>query len=381
MPQPNELIERLATVYVGEKIHHPNLKAVTFAQWLLESGRGTSDLARLHFNFGGLKYRPEMAGYATKISYAASDGVDNYCKFSTLEGFVNGYWRFLERAPYSGWEDHVETPEDFIGFIGPIYTPTSGYADRVLSLVAEAQSILDEASSESAGPGTSAGAQDLGTIVLDPGHGGISVVGGSSPNNAISVKGTKEKKLALECMLVLAAELRSQAEAANERIKVVLTRTTDVNVGLQARARFAYDNRAKLFICLHFNGGPSTARGTETFYRAASNGNTNLNDDREFCDLVQQSLLSSIDAIGLGSRDRGVKPDTATGPGSLRILRDSDLTAPGTDPACRAAYVELEFITNARVETSLISGPDAVANRRQVMANLARAVRGYMRTF
>jgi N-acetylmuramoyl-L-alanine amidase len=90
MPAEKTLIERLATVYAGEKIRHPRLRAVTFAQWLLESGRGTSDLAKLHYNFGGLKWRPEMAGYATEIQYDASDGVDQYCKFATLGG-VDGF--------------------------------------------------------------------------------------------------------------------------------------------------------------------------------------------------------------------------------------------------------------------------------------------------
>ena len=103
MPAHNELIKRLASVYVGERIRHPKLRDVTMAQWLLESGRGTSGLATEHLNFGGLKWRPEMIGFATKVEFEAHDGVDFYCKFATLENFINGYWRFLERAPYSGW--------------------------------------------------------------------------------------------------------------------------------------------------------------------------------------------------------------------------------------------------------------------------------------
>jgi N-acetylmuramoyl-L-alanine amidase len=63
----NELLMRLATIYKGEEIRHPQLRAVTLAQWMLESGRATSDLAKLHYNFGGLKWRSEMAGHATKI--------------------------------------------------------------------------------------------------------------------------------------------------------------------------------------------------------------------------------------------------------------------------------------------------------------------------
>lgn len=380
MPETNALIKRLASVYVGEKIRHPKLRAVTLAQWLLESGRGTSALAKLHYNFGGLKWRKEMTGYATKIEYEAHDGVDFYCKFATLESFINGYWRFLERAPYSGWEDHTESGEDFIRFIGPIYTPSSGYADKVLALVAEAEQVLEAATAPQP-DAAAAAATPLGTIVLDPGHGGTTTVGGSSPNNAISVSGVKEKKLTLEFCAVLAEEIREQAKSANQSVTVIMTRTTDVNVGIKARANVARSNGAKLFICLHFNGGKPSARGTETFFGATSNGNTNLTDDVDFCNKVQASLFGSLKALDSASKDRGVKPDTATNPGSLGVLRDSDLSAPGTNPQCRAAYVELEFITNNGVEKLLISGPNALDNRRKVMADLAKTIRSYMSGF
>jgi N-acetylmuramoyl-L-alanine amidase len=393
----NALIKRLASVYLGEKIRHPKLREVTLAQWLLESGRGTSDLAVQHYNFGGLKWRPEMAGYATKIKYKAHDGEDFYCKFATIESFVNGYWRFLERAPYSGWEDQAASAEKFIRFIGPIYTPSANYADRVLALVPEAAALLDYAAnppapktakaktkkSKAAKPklaaATATGA--LGTIVIDPGHGGTTTVGGSSPNNAISVSGVKEKKLTLDFCTILRDEIVSQAASASQTVNVVLTRTTDVNVAIKARARVAFNNRAKLFLCIHFNGGVPAARGVETYFRDASNGNSNLNDDIDFATKVQTSLFTSLKALDPGAKDRHVKPDTDSGPGSLGVLRDSDLTAPGTNLACRSAYVELEFITNNAVEALLISGPNALANRKKVMADLARTIRAYMATF
>ena len=56
-----------------------------WAQWMLESGRATSILARDHYNFGGLKWRKEMVPYATKIKYVAHDGEDFYCKFALLK--------------------------------------------------------------------------------------------------------------------------------------------------------------------------------------------------------------------------------------------------------------------------------------------------------
>jgi N-acetylmuramoyl-L-alanine amidase len=378
----NDLIRRLASIYLKEKIRHSKLRKITFAQWLLESGRGTSDLSILHYNFGGLKWRPEMTGFATKVEYEAHDGVDFYCKFATLESYVNGYWRFLERAPYSGWEEHVSSGEDFIRFIGPIYTPSPSYADDVLGLVPEATDILEQAEEEAEAGSSIAGPHALGTIVIDPGHGGTATVGGSSPNNAISVSGVKEKKLTLDFCTILRDQILNQADAAGEGVTVVLTRTGDNNVGIKARARVAFNNSAKLFLCIHFNGLSDPAvRGVETYFRAASNGNTNLADDKDFAKKVQTSLFTSLKSLDAGAKDRGLKPDTDSGPGSLGVLKDSDLTAPATTPQCRSTYVELEFISNVAVEKLLISGPSALANRTKVMADLATTIRSYMRTF
>jgi N-acetylmuramoyl-L-alanine amidase len=172
----NSLLLRLVEVYRGENIRHPNLRAVTLAQWMLESRRATSKLAKEHYNFGGLKWRKELVPFATKISYKANDGVGFYCKFATLESFINGYWAFLSHARYSGWEEHADDAEDFIRFIGPIYTPTKNYAGKVLALVSEAEGLLSAPPAPPhawlAAAAPAGAATTLGTIVIDPGHGG-----------------------------------------------------------------------------------------------------------------------------------------------------------------------------------------------------------------
>ena len=122
-----ERFKSLVAAYRRASIDFPQLKPVTVAQWIYESGRGASKLATDHNNYAGLKWRDEMQGFATPVSYQAHDGTDRYCKFTSIETFIPGYWRFLERAPYLGWHDHADSGVDFIHFIGPIYTPTAGY--------------------------------------------------------------------------------------------------------------------------------------------------------------------------------------------------------------------------------------------------------------
>jgi N-acetylmuramoyl-L-alanine amidase len=383
----NPLLNRLAMVYKGEDIRYPKLRAVTLAQWMLESGRGSSRLAREFYNFGGIKWRKEMAPYATRAKYEASDGVDYYCKFATIESFLNGYWAFLNRAPYSGWESHVSSAEDFINFIGPIYTPSKNYANRVLKLLPEAEALLASAGQPAAAllaaaAAAPAAAGNLGTIVIDPGHGGSSDVSGSAANHAISVSGVKEKKLTLDFSLILRDELVKQATRRNETVKVVLTRETDVNLTGRARAQLAFTTKAKLFLCIHFNGdNHPTTRGSETFFRAKENGNINLREDMEYAQAVQDALFGSLKALDSGAKDRGIKPDNQGNPSlpGFGVLNDKTLGNDRRPDPCRAAYIEAEFITNPGVEKLLISGPDAIANRTAAMAAVAKACLDQMR--
>ncbi len=374
----NTLLEKLARLYRNHNIPHEHLKEVTLAQWMLESGRATSALATEHLNFGGLKWRSEMTPFATPVNYEAHDGADKYCKFPNIESFISGYWAFIGRAPYAGWENHTATGEDYIRFIGATYTPTPGYADKVLQLVPEARTLL-----ASVGTGNGGGPvitpPSLGTIVIDPGHGGTRTVGDSSPNNATSVSGVKEKQLTLDFCLILQDALVELAGNINKQIKVVMTRTTDKNVGIVKRAQFAATSKANLFLCLHFNGvdDPNT-RGVETFFRAEANGNMNLAEDVDFANAVNNSLFASLKSIDPEARNRGVKPDTDTVKKRLGVLNDNSLGNAGRPKKCRACYVELEFISNPRVDKLLVSGPSALQNRRVVMRNLAATLIDYL---
>lgn len=147
---------RLAFEYANMSIEFAELKDITLAQWMLESGRGKSRLAVEHNNFGGLKWRSEMTGFAVPVEYTAHDGSDVYCAFKSEREFIVGYWRFLERAPYKGWRGAASSDEKFISFIGEIYAPASpAYAEKVLNLRAEAASLLASmgATDVDAGPG------------------------------------------------------------------------------------------------------------------------------------------------------------------------------------------------------------------------------------
>lgn len=143
MADYSEKLEKLALDYSNYSNEFPELKDITLAQWILESGRGKSKLALDFNNFGGLKWRTEMVGYATPVHYDAHEGPNLYCQFASEEDFLRGYWRFLDRPPYKGWRDQAGSDESFISFIGRIYAPANlSYAEQVLNLRAEARQAV-----------------------------------------------------------------------------------------------------------------------------------------------------------------------------------------------------------------------------------------------
>jgi hypothetical protein len=139
------LWRRLVTEAKRATIEFPKLRAVTLAQWVLESGRGASELAKRHNNFAGLKFRDRMAGFAEPVEHAAHDGVDTYCKFTTPKTFITGYWHFIGAGPYDGWRNFGDDPVGYVAHLkAKGYAGDPNYVSKVIGLLPEAQDLLDE---------------------------------------------------------------------------------------------------------------------------------------------------------------------------------------------------------------------------------------------
>ena len=97
----------------------------------------------------------------------------------------------------------------------------------------------------------------IGTIVIDPGHGGIDP-------GAMGHQGLQEKDVSLD----IARKLQDKL-ARTGRYRVLLTREEDTKVYLKERVAFAKDNNADLFISIHANALPAEASSlnyVETYY-------------------------------------------------------------------------------------------------------------------
>ncbi len=215
------------------------------------------------------------------------------------------------------------------------------------------------------------------TIVIDPGHGG-------SDTGAVGSKGVEEKTITL----LLAQTLRSRLE---ERlpVRVVLTRTDDVELPLDTRTALANQQKADLFISLHINSvRGSSARGAETYFSslqasdanaaqsAATENLSNTGEDGDplydlqliLWDLAQSHYLAESQRLAslvqeelneaLGLRDRGVKQ------APFRVLLGA---------AMPAVLVECGFISNPEEEERLLDP----AYRADLVDSLVRAITRY----
>ena len=103
------------------------------------------------------------------------------------------------------------------------------------------------------------------TVVIDPGHGGAKpgARGGRS----------YEKNITLSVAKKFGKLIRDNYPD----VKIIYTRTTDVDISLAERARIANRNKADLFISIHANSHPtSTPTGVETFVMGLSESKANL---------------------------------------------------------------------------------------------------------
>ncbi len=103
------------------------------------------------------------------------------------------------------------------------------------------------------------------TLVIDPGH------GGDKPG-ALG-KHSKEKDLTLS----IAKKFGKLVNDNYPDVKVIFTRTTDVDVALSERANIANHEKADLFISIHCNSHPTSVPvGMETYVMGLSRSRANM---------------------------------------------------------------------------------------------------------
>jgi N-acetylmuramoyl-L-alanine amidase len=174
--------------------------------------------------------------------------------------------------------------------------------------------------------------RSVGTVVIDPGH------GGKDPG-ATSVLGAHEKHIVLAVARQLADQLRRRD------VDVVLTRSDDRFLELEDRAGVATEAKADLFVSLHADSAKNpSASGCAAYVSRSAN---------------RQSLAAAgaiLKRVGSsGTTSRGIRR------ADYRVL---------VHAKCPAVLVEIGFLSNRTEATRLVN---ASYQRRQAEA-LARGI-------
>jgi N-acetylmuramoyl-L-alanine amidase len=226
----------------------------------------------------------------------------------------------------------------------------------------------------------------VGVIMIDPGHGGMDP--GTLDTHAGKGESAtvREKDIVLAVSLSLAGLLR--AEFPDKR--VLLTRSDDTFVSLEARTELANDvelgrNEAMIYVSVHANGGfNKKARGFEVWVYPSEQRRNVLDQaslSQEVRDIwpilnsmredefntqssaLAASILSALEEeVGALTESRGLKRE------SWAVVREALMPA---------VLIELGFVSNPE-EAALLAAP---GYQGRLAAGVARGVAGFVRRF
>ena len=179
-------------------------------------------------------------------------------------------------------------------------------------------------------------------IVIDPGHGGPTDLGG------VGIGGLREKDIVLPMSLEVAQILEQN------NIQVVMTRKTDRDLDLPPRSQLANRVGADLFVSIHANAismSRPDVNGLETFYYQSG---------RALAGYIQNSMLEAFPTMN----NRGVKR------ARFHVLRHTKMPA---------VLVEVGFVTG-NYDARILADPGQRSRMAQAVARgILRYVQAYSR--
>ena len=204
-------------------------------------------------------------------------------------------------------------------------------------------------------------------VVIDPGHGGNSPAGSnqdftlSSPNNARTPSGLKEKDLTLELALVIGDVLQKKGT------RCVLTREADENPDFKMRAEICAKAKPDFIISIHFNASSDhKALGTLAMV-GNPDRNPNFETDMKFATALTATVSKVVQEYVPGSKPRSPINDSHlhNGMGSNFFKQLAAFPELARTPKC---FLEVEFIDNEATERGLIT------NRSKAFPKIANAL-------
>lgn len=211
-------------------------------------------------------------------------------------------------------------------------------------------------------------------IVIDPGHGGNAPSGTkeeftlSSPNNAITPSGLKEKDLALELALIMRDTLQKNG------MTCFLTRESDENPDFKKRAELCAKAKPDFIVSIHFNASSDRkALGTVAMVGNPER-NPNFATDMKFADALTAAISKAVQEYVPESKARSPINDSHlhNGMGSNFFRQLASFPELAKTPKC---FLEVEFIDNKIAENGLI------ANRSKSFPKIASAFAEFIASY
>ncbi len=177
------------------------------------------------------------------------------------------------------------------------------------------------------------------TVVLDPGHGGRDI-------GCRGARG-KEKDIVLDVARRIDKLIKANPK---DSIKAVSTRSTDVFVPLETRARIANDADADLFVSIHVNSVSNKNRNRRSIHGAS---------------VYTVGLHKSEANLAVAMRENSV----------IELEEDYSTKYQGFDPASAESYIIFELDQNRHIAQSIDAASMICHN---LVANAGRADKGVL---
>ena len=144
-------------------------------------------------------------------------------------------------------------------------------------------------------------------VGLDPGHSRVDV--GASGGGYGEYQHTLDISERIKPMLEAAGLTVAVSRTNHEPLTAMSHPNVTTRTEIEQAARIAAVGNVRIYVSIHFNGGPPSLRGTETYYNSENAGP----DSRRLAMALQRSVVAELADVGYVTADRGAKEDLTAG--------------------------------------------------------------------
>jgi N-acetylmuramoyl-L-alanine amidase len=144
-------------------------------------------------------------------------------------------------------------------------------------------------------------------VGLDPGHSRADV--GASGGGVGEYQHTLDVAQRIAPLLEQSGLRVAVSRSDHAPLTEMSHRNIDERTRIEQAARIAAVGNVRIYVSIHFNGGPPSLRGTETYY----NGENAGPESRHLAEALQRHVVAELGAYGYATADRGAKEDLTAG--------------------------------------------------------------------